>query len=61
MFVQISNNRNLFNDVFSDAGDIGEEEEGKDSGCGAEVGSCAAAANKFVSRDFVERGKRVVR
>lgn len=43
MLVQVSDDGNFLDDIFSDAGDVGEEEEGEDTGCGAEVGSCAAA------------------
>jgi len=41
MLMQVSDDGDLFDDVSSDAGDVSEEEEGEDSGCGAEVGSCA--------------------
>lgn len=43
MLMQVSNDRDFLNDIFSDAGDIGEEEEGEDTSCGAEIGSCAGA------------------
>lgn len=43
ILMQVSNNRDLLNDVFSDARDVGEEEEGEDTSCGAEVGSGAGA------------------
>lgn len=41
--MQISDDGDFLDDIFSDAGDIGEEEEGEDAGGGTEVGSCFAA------------------
>lgn len=43
MLMQISNDGNLFDDIFSNARDVGEEEEGEDSSSDTEVGSCTAA------------------
>jgi len=42
MFVEVANDWNFLNNVLSHAWDVGEEEEGEDTGCGAEVACCFA-------------------
>jgi hypothetical protein len=43
MFVEVANDWNSLDNVLSHAWDVGEEEEGENTSCSAEVACCFAA------------------
>jgi hypothetical protein len=50
-----ANERNLLHDILSYLGDVGEEEEGEDTGNGTEASSGGTARRDFVSRLYEKR------